>query len=530
MTLVLRYAALSDIGRGPKQGNEDSGFASPRVLAVADGMGGMVAGDVASALTIDTLRRLDPATATDPYETLTDVAREANARIAERITSDPRLEGMGTTFTAGILTGDQLALAHIGDSRAYLLHDDRLDQITHDHTFVQSLIDDGRLTPEEAAHHPHRALITRALQGNQDVAPDLATIELAAGDRLLFCSDGLDNAGLDDDTIAELLRQGADPEDAARLLIERALDQGAPDNVTCVIGEVVDESDDAIAAAPTAPAVVGAASEFDEPGASEVTATQVGAGDTDFEPADEEDEEDEELRYAPRPPGRFRWLRRTAVTVLALGVVGVGLWAAYTWSQAQYYVGAHATGANPTASQAGPGTGDGEDGTVERLAIYRGVAQRLPGVSLSDTVEVRDLDVRMLPTYHRQLVEATISAEDLADARAIVAELERVAARCRPQNQEQPEPTDEATATDDPTDEPTDEPTGDADPEQEPGANDPGSQNVDGEAGIVPDEDDVNAAGPEATADASDTDQQAAGVDEIPLNCDGIEPDSTETR
>src|SRR5690606_13327734 len=147
--------------------NEDSGYAGPHLLAVADGMGGTVGGDVASATTIMTVRALDTPSHTEPLRALGQAAIEANARIAERIETDPHLEGMGTTLTAALFDGYRASVAHIGDSRAYLLRDGRLQMLTHDHTFVQSLVDEGRITPEEAEVHPHRSLIIRALEGRQ---------------------------------------------------------------------------------------------------------------------------------------------------------------------------------------------------------------------------------------------------------------------------------------------------------------------------------------------------------------------------
>lgn len=532
MTFVLRSAARTDIGRGPKQLNEDSGLAGPYLVAVADGMGGMVAGDVASALTIRTLSRLDPTSLDEPSEALRRAAREANERIARHIRTDPRMEGMGTTLTAGALIGDQLVLAHIGDSRAYLLRTQRLEQITHDHTFVQSLVDEGRLTPEEAAHHPHKALITRALQGGAESAPDLARIELQAGDRLLFCSDGLDNADLDDATIGEVLRTAETVEGAATSLVNAALDRGSPDNVTCVVADVIAEEE---VSASTEPVMVGAAAELDEldEGLAEITMTRENlAIDEDAPEVDEEDEE--ELRYAPQPPKRFRWLRRTAFAVVVLGVIGTGLWAAYTWTQAQYYVGVSA-GAEQRSTALG---GEVDVEQPERLTIFRGIAQQVPGFELSDPVEVRDLDVRRLPTYHRELVEATISADDLEDAQQIVAELERVAAFCRQANEPSgDEPTEDPTDPNNPTDGPTSATPDRPRPSDEPTGNGPGQQD-----GAAP-----NALAPETTAETAqspstlDVDAQndglsesagesSADVDDIPLNCGGAEQDPSETR
>ncbi|MGH3489097.1 MAG: PP2C family protein-serine/threonine phosphatase, partial [Actinopolymorphaceae bacterium] len=344
MTLALRYAAHTDVGLGPKTRNEDSGYAGPHLLAIADGMGGTVGGDVASAITITTVRGLDRAGHTEPLRALGQAAVEANARIAARIDVDPHLEGMGTTLTAILVEGGVANVAHIGDSRAYLMRGGRLEMVTKDHTFVQTLIDEGRITLEEADHHPHRSLIMRALEGRQDARPDLDSIPLEPGDRLLVCSDGLDNAAVKDNAIADVLGRAGSPQDAADALIGLALDQGSPDNVTCVVADVIDVDQGAPHAttlagtAVVAPAVVGAAAEAADQldSSAEHTAAlstaaiarqasrQSGrlSGD-DGLPHGEPDLE-EELRYAPRPPRRFRWVSRIVVAIVVLGLMGMG--------------------------------------------------------------------------------------------------------------------------------------------------------------------------------------------------------------
>src|SRR5512135_2498801 len=185
MTLVLRYAVRSDVGL-LRDGNEDSLYAGPRLLAVADGMGGHAAGEVASAIAIAALAPLDEdAPGADLTEALRRATISANDQLREMVSADSALDGMGTTLTAVLSAGVRLGLVHVGDSRAYLLRDRVLQQITHDHTLVQTLVDEGRLAAEEAGSHPQRSLLTRALDGRGSVELDLSVREARAGDRYL---------------------------------------------------------------------------------------------------------------------------------------------------------------------------------------------------------------------------------------------------------------------------------------------------------------------------------------------------------
>ncbi|WP_407445396.1 PP2C family protein-serine/threonine phosphatase [Rhodococcus sp. (in: high G+C Gram-positive bacteria)] len=237
MTLVLRYAARSDRGL-VRSNNEDSVYAGARLLALADGMGGHAAGEVASQLMIAALAHLDDdEPGGDLLGKLDSAVREGNASIADQVDEEPELDGMGTTLTAILFAGSKLGLAHIGDSRAYLLRDDQLTQITRDDTFVQSLVDEGRITAEQAHTHPQRSLIMRALTG-AEVEPTLTVREARAGDRYLICSDGLSDV-VSDETIANTMREGTHDECADRL-IELALRSGGPDNVTVVVADVID--------------------------------------------------------------------------------------------------------------------------------------------------------------------------------------------------------------------------------------------------------------------------------------------------
>ena len=239
MTLALRFAVRSDVGL-LREGNEDSAYAGPHLLAVADGMGGHAAGEVASAATIQTLAPLD---AEDPgpdlVGVLADAVSTANLRLQELIISDPSIEGMGTTLTALLWSDGYAALCHIGDSRAYLLREGQFVQITHDHTLVQSLVDEGKITEDDVATHPHRSLLLRALDGRTIAEPDLAPLETFPGDRYLLCSDGLSGV-VTEQTLHQTLTSMRDPDQAAVQLVELAIRGGGPDNITVIVADVVD--------------------------------------------------------------------------------------------------------------------------------------------------------------------------------------------------------------------------------------------------------------------------------------------------
>ena len=234
----LSSFAGTDVGRA-RSGNEDSYFCGRTVFAVADGLGGHQGGEVASAAAVEPLAALDGrefAGAGEAAEALAAAIREGNAAILERAAGDPGLWGMGTTMTAAALAGERhLQLAHVGDSRAYLLRDGSLEQLTTDHTVVGELVRRGRLTPEQAAIHPERSILTRAVGLDPRVPVDTPDpVELRDGDQVLLCSDGLTEA-VDDDRIAELLSAGADGEAACRSLIDAANAAGGPDNITVVL-------------------------------------------------------------------------------------------------------------------------------------------------------------------------------------------------------------------------------------------------------------------------------------------------------
>ncbi len=237
-TLAIRYAVQTDIGL-QRDGNEDASYAGARLLAVADGMGGHAAGEVASNAVIDALKPLDTQVpAGELLNALDHAVRQASRTLTSMAQSDPALRGMGTTLTALLWSGSQLGLVHIGDSRAYLVRDGAVFQITQDHTLVQSLLDEGKITAVEMASHPQRNLIIRALQAQASYKADLQLREAKPGDRYLLCSDGLHDI-VAADAIGRILLTVADPDQAAKDLIGLAIEGGAPDNITCIVADVV---------------------------------------------------------------------------------------------------------------------------------------------------------------------------------------------------------------------------------------------------------------------------------------------------
>jgi protein phosphatase len=360
VTLVLRYAARSDRGL-VRTNNEDSVYAGPRLLALADGMGGHAAGEVASQLVIAALAHLDDDDPDGDLLSKLDVAvREGNSAIAEQVGSEPELEGMGTTLTAILFAGDRLGLVHIGDSRGYLLRNGELAQITKDDTFVQTLVDEGRITAEEAHSHPQRSLIMRALTGHE-VEPTLTMREVQAGDRYLLCSDGLSDP-VSDETIEEALKI-PDVSDSAGRLIELALRGGGPDNVTVVVAEVVDYD-----YGQTQPILAGAVSGDDD----QLTTPNTAAGRAStFNPRKTVAE-----RVLPQVGTltRRRWSRpRTVIAAAVLVLLAIaGLLIGRAVIRTNYYVTAH-------------------DGTV---SIMRGVQGSILGMRLQEPYLLGCLNAR----------------------------------------------------------------------------------------------------------------------------------------
>ena len=463
MTLSLHAAARSDVGL-VRASNQDSGYAGVRFLVVADGMGGHAGGDVASAVAVAELIGLDDEAHGEqaPQRLAAAVARAQQA-LLDRVAVEPALAGMGTTVTAILRAGERLVLAHLGDSRAYLLHEGRLVQVTRDHTFVQRLVDEGRITAEEAEHHPQRNVILRVLGDVQSSPePDLSVRDAEAGDRWLLCSDGLPRV-VSDETIERTLLELDDVGDCADRLVQLALRAGAPDNVTCIVADVLDADpahagagEDAAAArasegsgkrqvvgaagggsphadrgvrVPTSPALRAAVLGRSPAAAPAPAATGAGTGSSDevhdvptgrAAPSapgprtgehDGEDDPGHDPGHDPAggpvehpPPGRSpraRWGLRLLVLAVVAVVLGGGALAGSAWLGRQYFVA--------------------DDGG--QVAVYRGLSQDLGPVSLSSLVERSDVAVAALPQVWRARVAETIPADDLSSAQAVVSEL-----------------------------------------------------------------------------------------------------------
>jgi PPM family protein phosphatase len=404
MSLSLRTGAYSDIGRTRKK-NDDSGYAGTHFVMVADGMGGAPAGDLASAVAVQTMQRLDSPAPEDLLEALAGAVYRANDKLSALIDEDPAVEGMGTTITAVLFDGEQIGVAHLGDSRGYLWRDGELLRLTHDHTWVQSLIDEGRVSEDDAKTHSHRSLLLKVLDGRHDNDPDLTLFDVAAGDRILLCSDGL-SGFVEHQRMAEVLAAGS-AEEVAVELTQLALDSHSTDNVTVVVADVVEEPPlEALT-----PVVVGAAAE-ETPGRFGRLLAWTQRDHVDPREALVDPEVDpEELRYAPREPRRFRWLKRGVVAVLVVALLVAGVSYAYSWTQDQYYVAVHG----------------------DQVAVFQGIQGNLPGLDLNSVYRVDELRLDELPDVRRSQVMEGITADDLEDAERIVAQLMTFADRCAEQ-------------------------------------------------------------------------------------------------
>ncbi|MEV8267576.1 PP2C family serine/threonine-protein phosphatase [Microbacterium sp. NPDC076911] len=400
--------AISHTGK-VRSNNQDSGYAGSNLFVVADGMGGHAGGDVASSLAVSRLQQLD-----EPFETTTAAERALQDAITESATDlidtvhvRPELAGMGTTVSALLMVDEYAVIAHIGDSRIYLFRDGNLTQITTDHTFVQRLVDSGRITPEEARYHPRRSVLMRVL-GDMDPNPELDTFIMPTqpGDRWLLCSDGLTGV-VDDPHTSKTLALGLAPGRTADNLLKQALDGGAPDNVTIVIVDVGGQHP-LFSGTPT---IVGSAS---NPTGIEVPAArpsrtswfhpnrQAANEPTHFEPAPEFLEEliEEDKRRNRRR--RIGWI---VGVILVIGMIGTALWFSYEWTQTRYFVGAD------------------EDSVV----IFQGVQQNIGPISLSTPYEDTEIPLDSLSDFALATVEQTISASSLTDARRIVTSISEIA-------------------------------------------------------------------------------------------------------
>lgn len=403
-------AASSHVGK-VRASNQDSGSVGNHLFVVADGMGGHAGGDVASAIAVKHLVGIDHAfdNADDAREELYRGILGAGAKLTQAVAEHPELTGMGTTVSAMVRVGLQMVIAHIGDSRIYRLRDGTLEQITADHTFVQRLVDTGRITAEEAAVHPRRSVLMRVL-GDVDVDPEIDThiVDTAPGDRWLLCSDGL-SGYVSEREMAEVLISIDDPREAVDKLILASLAEGAPDNVTLVIAHVEEGFDHS---APAEPQVVGSASEPLTYETGPVTRVQrlpalllhplraQPIADEHFEP---EEGYLEELIEEDRQRLRRRRVVWSIGVVLVLAAIAWGVVASYQWTQTKYFVGA-------------------DDGVV---VIYQGVQQNVGPFSLSSTFEDTGIVVDDLPLFIQDSVRDTVPANSVEEARDIVERLTR---------------------------------------------------------------------------------------------------------
>lgn len=436
--LQVRAFGATHTGR-VRAGNEDSFLVADRIFAVADGMGGHQAGEIASDAALEPLRALDLSDVTDPTaigELLAEAVRDANTLVVDRASADPELEGMGTTLTAVAVRDGQLHVAHVGDSRAYLLRDDEaMSQLTTDHTLVERLVQEGRLSRDEAATHPQRNVITRAIGHEATVEVEvLPPITLRDGDQVLLCSDGL-SGPVPDARISETLARTVDGDEAVRALLAEANAAGGPDNITVVLVRVGDRWSTATAttaaaagsttqqlstpeggpsaadAAGSPSTAAGADGDGDGTAAgAEASSSQV-AIDTSAPPSDEPWAEKMGRVGAPQGADRpvedgrrSTWVRVLIAVVAVLAVLAVVAGGAAFLLSRSYFVGEH-------------------EGT---LAIYRGLPQEIAGISISRVLEdeVTATPVDEFPAFRQQTIREGLTAQSLDDARRIVTDLQ----------------------------------------------------------------------------------------------------------
>jgi protein phosphatase len=398
MTLTMRYAARSDRGL-IRHGNQDSVYAGPRLLAVADGMGGMAAGDVASNIVIGALAHLDedvPSSA--PVDALRAAVEAANQQIRAAVDENPGLEGMGTTLTGMLFGGNRFGMVHIGDSRAYLLRDSDFGQITRDDTYVQLLVDEGRITPEEANTHPQKSLLMRALDG-RDADPEYSVRQALAGDRYLICSDGLSGV-VSDETIAATMKEYSDPNQCAERLIQLALRGGGPDNITVIIADVTEEN--VVEETP----VVGGAAANDRGMISSADASTPAARASALtqprDPAPTNGGNGSGTRDADLDGPKRHPVRTALILVILVGLLGGGLWVGWRYTQSKYYVGVT------------------DDGTV---AVFQGIPGKIAGFDLSTIDQTSNTKIDELTPVAQQKVREGIPSSSEAEAMQQLANL-----------------------------------------------------------------------------------------------------------
>ena len=382
--LSLRFAARSEIGK-VRRNNEDAGYAATDLLVVADGMGGHEAGELASAATVAAVvaAASNSVGADEVLNQLAEAVITSGEYIADVVSGDRDLAGMGTTMTVVALREDRIAMAHVGDSRAYVYRDGALQQMTKDHTFVQTLVDSGEITLEQAAVHPRRNLMMRAIDGIHAVEVDLSVRETREGDRYLLCSDGLCGV-IDANIISECLAQ-EDLTQAVTLLIDAAMSAGAPDNITVVVADVVNDALEVDAV------LIGSAAD---------SANQSRLPAVEFP---EEGESSVQIIDRVLLEAKKSWL----VPVLStIGVIALGFVVTISWLANQWFIGVY------------------EKTSV--VAIFQGV----PAGGMYRLVEISDIDAASLPEFERDQVYQTFESGDFESAEAAVNRLELSANLC----------------------------------------------------------------------------------------------------
>ena len=371
----IEREALTDVGRA-RERNEDSYYAGEHVFAVADGLGGHNAGDVASRLAVEPLAAFDRAVEETPddhiAEALERAVDAANRAVYQRAQNDAKVRGMGTTLTAVAISNGSAHLAHVGDSRCYLVRAGEITQLSSDHTLVAKMVEEGKLTPEQAETHPQRSILTRALGAEPEIDVDTLELQLAPGDRLILCSDGLSSV-IGDDQILATLADAKGLKEACKRLIDAANARGGPDNITVVVIEVTPEGAVRPAGSAAAPAA-----------ARTKVRREISPGS------------------APRR-GRRRVPVRVLVWVLALVVVGLASWLGVrSWVNRSYFVGV-------------------SDGVV---TIYRGLPTEFAGIELNNVEEKTTKSVEDVAEFWKPRLAEGIKANSLSEARAIVSRIQ----------------------------------------------------------------------------------------------------------
>ncbi|WRS30928.1 protein phosphatase 2C domain-containing protein [Actinomycetaceae bacterium MB13-C1-2] len=387
MAVEFHFAIRSDVGLIRKN-NQDSGYAGSRLLAVADGMGGAAGGDVASSVVVAHLAPLDdaPGPSDQLLTNLSDALQDAHDELIERTEENERLRGLGTTCTAILRSENKLAMVHIGDSRAYLLREENLVQVTSDQSLVQYLIDTGQITPKQAETHPKRNVVMNVLGDTPGpVVSDATVREAVVGDRWLLCSDGLSGV-VSDETIANTLTAIDDLDECADELVTYALRAGGPDNITVVLADVVEVG----SKASQVPEIVGAAAVTrDAPTKGTDGAAGRAAALVNSSVQDGEDEPEER----PRGRRRFAWV---LVLLVVLAALAGGTYEVNRWVNGQYYVQA----------------------TDQQIVIYQGIPQTLGPLEISRPIEVSPIRLDSLPAIDQKRLQDPVvrsSREEIDD-------------------------------------------------------------------------------------------------------------------